>query len=70
MKTAWYSGRPGDPSHQGAIGNLAILDYVKFGPYIEDLGGLKSPKTNQRLYKRVGEEWTDITSAFWKSALI
>ena len=70
MKTAWYSGRPGDPSHAGAIGNLAILDYVKFGPYIEDLGGLKSPKTNQRLYKRVGEEWTDITSAFWKSALI
>lgn len=30
---------------------LANFDYVKTGPYIEELGGLKSPKTNQALYK-------------------
>ena len=63
LKTAWYSGRvkmpgPGSP-----------FDYVKLGPYIEALGGLKSEKTNQRLYKRVGEEWEDVTSSFWRKNL-
>ncbi len=42
------------------------FDYVKLGPYIESLGGLKSPTTNQRLYKRVGDSWQDITSIFWQ----
>ena len=47
------------------------LDYIKLGPYIESLGGLKSERTNQRFYKRVGEGtpdspfvWKDITSVF------
>jgi len=30
---------------------LNILDYIKVGPYIEDLGGLASKSTNQHLYK-------------------
>ena len=58
LKTAWYSGRMHLP--QGGF------DYVKIGPYIEEFGGLKSPTTNQRLYKRVGENWEDITSVFWR----
>ena len=58
IKTAWYSGRMNMPEKG--------FDYVKIGPYIEELGGLKSPTTNQRLYKRVGESWEDITSVFWK----
>lgn len=61
IKTAWYSGRMNMPSVAGPF------DYVKIGPYIESLGGLKSEKTNQRLYKRVGDEWQDITSVFWKN---
>ena len=61
LKTAWYSGRMNMPEKG--------FDYVKLGPYIESLGGLKSEKTNQRLYKRVGEEWIDITSSFWKKNL-
>ncbi len=61
LKTAWYSGRMNLPKDG--------FDYVKIGPYIEELGGLKSEKTNQRLYKRVGEEWSDITSSFWKKHL-
>ena len=61
LKTAWYSGRMNMPEKG--------FDYVKIGPYIESLGGLKSEKTNQRLYKRVGEEWIDITSSFWKKNL-
>ncbi|MBO7457223.1 MAG: 4Fe-4S cluster-binding domain-containing protein [Paludibacteraceae bacterium] len=61
IKTAWYSGRMNMPSVAGPF------DYVKIGPYIESLGGLKSEKTNQRLYKRVGDEWQDITSVFRKN---
>lgn len=59
LKTAWYSGRKQMPADE------KVFDYVKLGGYKEELGGLKSPKTNQRLYKRVGEEWKDITSVFW-----
>ena len=63
LKTAWYSGRTNMPQDEKAF------DYVKLGPYIEALGGLKSEKTNQRLYKRVGDEWEDITNSFWKKNL-
>ena len=63
LKTAWYSGRTSFPR------NPRALDYLKLGPYIESLGGLKSPNTNQHLYKRVGDEWQDITSSFWKKNL-
>ena len=69
VKTAWYSGRPGDPGNLSTLSIPIPFDYVKFGPYIESLGGLKSPTTNQRLYKREGEEWIDITSSFWKKTL-
>ena len=63
LRTAWYSGRNSFPK------NPRGLDFLKLGPYVEELGGLKSEKTNQRLYKRVGEEWQDITSVFWKKSL-
>lgn len=45
-----------------------LFDYVKVGPYIEELGGLKSKKTNQRLYKINHNTNTkeDITYLFWK----
>ena len=38
------------------------FDYIKIGPYIEDLGPLNENTTNQRLYHR-GE---DITPRFWR----
>ena len=63
LKTAWYSGRTNMPKDEKAF------DYVKLGPYIEALGGLKSEKTNQRLYKREDDSWIDITSVFWKKNL-
>ena len=63
LKTAWYSGRMNMPKDEKAF------DYVKLGPYIEALGGLKSEKTNQRLYKREDDSWIDITSVFWKKNL-
>lgn len=67
LKTAWYSGRPAAPKSCGM--DLNMFDYVKFGPYIESLGGLKSPTTNQRFYRREAGEWQECTALFQKSTL-
>ena len=71
LRTAWYSGRTIFPrEHRNpSTPSQSAFDYVKLGPYIEALGGLKSEQTNQRLYKRVGDEWEDITSSFWRKTL-
>ena len=66
IKTAWYSGRQYVPENVPSNFQLSAFNFVKFGPYIESLGGLKSPTTNRRLYKRVGNEWQDITALFWQ----
>lgn len=60
---AWYSGRTVISS---AV-SVADFDYIKIGPFIQHLGPLKSPTTNQRLY-RIGPEgdMEDITQRFWK----
>ncbi len=63
LKTAWYSGRTSYPK------NPRTIDYLKLGPYIESLGGLKSPDTNQRFYKREDDNWIDLTSVFQKNNL-
>lgn len=47
LKTAWYSGS--SDLSQGF--DISVLDYLKLGPFIEALGGLTSPDTNQKLYK-------------------
>lgn len=47
IRTAWYSGQESIP--EGF--DISTLDYIKIGPYKEALGGLKSPDTNQRLYR-------------------
>ena len=47
LKTAWYSGRESIPDGF----DISCLDFIKLGPYIESLGGLKSPDTNQALYR-------------------
>lgn len=71
LKTAWYSGRDKVPDPLF----YAVIDYLKLGPYIEELGPLSSKTTNQRMYevylKEDGEgedvwELVDITSKFWK----
>ena len=74
LKTAWYSGRMNFPvtplsaANSDAADSEEPFDFVKLGPYVEALGGLKSPTTNQRLYKRVGNRWEDITDAFWRKS--
>ena len=47
LKVAWYSGKQELPKHF----NLEPFDFIKIGPYIEELGPLTSPTTNQRFYK-------------------
>lgn len=64
-KSAWYSGRQ-------KLAEEVLPEnfhYIKLGPYIEKLGALKSPTTNQRLYRIHDSEMEDITSLFWKKGL-
>ena len=63
LKIGWYTGRTAispliDQQH---------FDYIKVGPYLRHLGGLDSPRTNQRMYRRCTDgSFEDITSRFWK----
>lgn len=63
IKVGWYSGR--QTIDKGV--NKENFDYIKLGPYKENLGALKSSTTNQRLYKKLPDNnFEDITSRFWK----
>ena len=63
LKVAWYSGRIRIPS----VVNKADFDYIKVGPYIRHLGPLKSPTTNQRMYRQADDgTFEDITYRFWR----
>lgn len=66
LKVAWYSGK--QELHEDI--RLANFDYVKLGPYIEELGPLTSHTTNQVMYKidHLADKpfVVDITSRFWK----
>lgn len=48
VKTAWYTGRKEVPLYNFP---LQLLDYIKLGPYIAELGGLDKKTTNQKLYE-------------------
>ena len=73
LKVAWYSGR----QELSPDIRLKNFNFIKLGPYIEELGGLKSTKTNQRLYevvmtREIDENGDpvyaleDITFNFWR----
>ena len=72
VKTAWYCGLDSIPDDKKGI--LEYLDYIKIGHYDALLGGLTSPKTNQRFYEYdlewegsiegLGKHWRDTTSQF------
>ena len=47
LKTGWYSGKDCLPAGV----DRKNFNYVKLGPYIAACGGLRSPNTNQRLYR-------------------
>lgn len=62
LRTGWYSGRQELP--EGFDAHNAP-DYVKLGPWREELGPLSAPTTNQRMYRyhRDGS-CEDITAKF------
>lgn len=60
IKTAWYSGRQQLPEHC----SLQHFDYIKLGPYVEQLGGLNSATTNQRFYRIENMGMVDMTKEF------
>ena len=63
LKLGWYTGMKRPP----VLGfNLDLLDYIKLGPYIKELGGLDNPNTNQRFYKIENGQLIDWTYKFWK----
>ena len=62
IKTAWYSGR----QELSKDINLNNFNFIKLGPYIEDLGPLNSKTTNQKFYKIEEGKLIDITNLFWK----
>ena len=71
LKVAWYSGR----QELSKEIDLKNFDYIKLGPYIEELGPLNSKTTNQRFYEvrqvsdvegKLYYGLDDITYKFWK----
>lgn len=64
---ALYSGRDLEWFNKNHPEYKTILDYIKVGNYSKELGGLKDPTTNQRLYRIKDGELTDMTSIFWST---
>lgn len=63
IKVGWYSGKSDVPSTV----DMGVFQYVKVGGYKEECGSLRSPATNQRLYRiDVDHRKEDITYRFWK----
>ena len=62
LKVAWYSGK----QELSKDINLEFFDFIKLGPYIEELGPLNSKTTNQRFYKIENNKLIDITYKFRK----
>ena len=73
LRIGWYSGRYPEGNNIASVYDseydLYVFDYIKFGPYIAERGGLDNPNTNQfMLYNRQDGYWEDITSRFWNSS--
>ena len=74
LKTAIYSGSEDLPERF-----WWDFDYIKLGPYVEELGPINKPTTNQRMYEHYKwaiencaevngtrrSHWKDITDKFW-----
>ncbi|MBO4362126.1 MAG: 4Fe-4S cluster-binding domain-containing protein [Paludibacteraceae bacterium] len=61
FKSCWYTGFAKLPDDL----RLNCFDFIKVGPYIEALGGLRSKTTNQRFYRVADGALHDMTDVFW-----
>lgn len=68
LKTCLYTGYSLDEDLKQFA--LSKLDYLKVGKYIQELGGLANPNTNQKMYKILNDKLIDITSEFWKEGVV
>ena len=73
LHIGWYSGRTWNRHSEDVPVNAFLFDYIKFGQYIEELGGLDNPNTNQRMYHNTVHNndicnWEDITYKFQKKS--
>lgn len=55
-----YSGLPEKALYHKFLRGIEGLTWLKTGSYIEELGGLETPGTNQKLYQRDNEDWKEI----------
>lgn len=60
MKTCLYCGR-----NCNIEPYMNCFDYIKTGAYIPDYGNLSCRTTNQKLLKKSGKGYCDITYLFW-----
>ena len=78
LLVGWYSGK--QDINKDVLMNLEYFNFIKVGPYIEELGPLNNPNTNQRMYevkmsKEIDETGSpiyglvDITNKFWKNEI-
>lgn len=71
LRYGWYSG-----NNFWSDEAMFPFDYVKFGSYKKELGGLDHPTTNQMMFKHIHngicphdstfDMWLNITPYFWK----
>ena len=64
-KTAWYSG-----NSELCENAQHYFDYIKLGKYMEELGGLHSPTTNQRFYRIEHTKKIDVTDKFYRNSVL
>lgn len=62
LKVGWYTGFDVLPNEI----ELDWFNYIKLGPYIEELGGLDNPNTNQRFYVVKNNNLIDCTKKFYE----
>lgn len=62
LKTAIYSGSDSIETFNKL--KDFKFNYIKIGSYQEDLGGLNSAKTNQKMYMLIDNKYMDITNKF------
>ena len=77
LKVAWYSGR--SELADIVAKQLQWFDFIKLGPYIEELGPLNSKTTNQKFYEvlhivnihgKYNHYLTDITYKFKNNSFL
>lgn len=71
LKTCWYTGMEYGEICLHKFNEVRNFDYVKFGPYVQEKGGLDNPNTNQSFWKidRKSGMMTNITKLFQTSGI-